>query len=96
MLKIKIYKSFKKDIARDKSSGHYSKNDFKILKSIIISLQNSEQLHSKFKRHPLKGKLEKFESVHLKNDWLLIFKIDREYLNLVILGKHTQVYKKFN
>ena len=39
--------------------------------------------------------MKDFESIHVKNDWLLIFKVDEKYLNLVMLGKHTQVYKKF-
>ena len=95
MLEIKIEKSFKKDIERDKKSGQYSSKDFKILKSMIASLQNQDNLHPKYKRHPLKGKLKDLESVHVKNDWLLIFKIDEQYLNIVMLGKHTQVYKKF-
>lgn len=95
MLKIKIEKSFKKDIERDKKSGQYSSKDFKILKSIIESLQNHEKLNPKYKRHPLKGKLEDFESVHVTNDLLLIFKVDEQYLYLVMLGKHSQVYKKF-
>lgn len=39
--------------------------------------------------------MKSFESIHIKNDWLLIFNIDEKYLNLVMLGKHSQVYKKF-
>lgn len=96
MLEIKIEKSFKKDIKRDKKSSQHSNEDFEILKSIITSLQNQENLNPKHKRHPLKVKLRNLESVHVKNDWLLIFKIDEQYLNLIMLGKHTQVYKKFN
>lgn len=96
MLEIKIEKSFKKDIERDKKSSQHSNEDFEILKSIITSLQNQENLNPKYKRRPLKGKLRDLESVHVKNDWLLIFKIDEQYLNLIMLGKHTQVYKKFN
>lgn len=95
MLQIKIEKSFKKDVKRDKNSGQYSQKDFEVLKSIITSLQNQEPIDSKFKRHPLKGEMSKLESIHLKNDWLLIFKVDDEFLNLIMLGKHTQVYKKF-
>lgn len=95
MLKIKIVKSFKKDIERDKKSGQHTNKDFEILRSIISSLQNQEKLNSKYKRHPLKGNLRDFESVHVKNNWLLIFKTDEQYLNLIMLGKHTQVYKKF-
>ena len=95
MLQIVVEKSFKKDIERDKHSGHYSQTDFKTLKSIITSLQNQEPVDPKFKRHPLKGKMSGLESIHLKGDWLLIFKVDNKCLYLLMLGKHTQVYKKF-
>ena len=95
MRKIKIEKSFKKDIERDKKSGQYSDKDFESLKKIIALLQNQENIEPKYKRHPLKGEMREFESIHVKNDWLLIFKVDSQYLNLIMLGKHTQVYRKF-
>jgi mRNA interferase YafQ len=95
MLEIKIEKSFKKDIARDKKSGLYDSEDFELLKSTINDLQNKKEINEQFKRHPLKGNMKDFESIHLKGDWLLIFKVDTEFLTLVMLGKHTQVYKKF-
>ena len=95
MLGIRIEKAFKKDIARDKKSGHYSQEDFELLKTMITDLQNEEEIDEKFKRHPLKGTMKGFESIHLKGDWLLIFKVDDEFLSLLMLGKHTQVYKKF-
>lgn len=88
-------KSFKKDFKRDKKSGQYSGKDFKLFKSIISALQNQNLIHPKFKRHPLKGKLKDYESIHIKADWLLIFKVDSKYLYLIVLGKHTQVYQKF-
>ena len=90
-----IEKSFKKDIDRDKKSGLYSEDDFNRLKKIIISLQNQQDINPQYKRHLFKGKMQDLESIHIKNDWLLIFKIDTKYLNLIMLGKHTQVYKKF-
>ena len=95
MLEIRIEKSFKKDIARDKKSGHYFEDDFIRLKKIITSLQNQQDTEPQYKRHLLKSKMRDLESIHIKNDWLLIFKIDAKYLNLIMLGKHTQVYKKF-
>lgn len=95
MLEIRIEKSFKKDIQRDKKSGKYLDEDFELLKSIIISLQNQKEIQPQHKRHPLKGEMKTFESIHIKNDWLLIYKTDEKYLNLVMLGKHSQVYKKF-
>ena len=95
MLEIRIEKSFKKDIEREKKSGVYAKSDFELLKRIITDLQHKREINQKFKRHPLKGNMRGFESLHLKSDWLLIFKVDDVFLNLVMLGKHTQVYKKF-
>lgn len=95
MLKIRIENSFKKDIQRDKKSGNYTKNDFELLKDIIDDLQNDEKINKKFKRHVLKGSMNKYETVHIKNDWLLVFKIDKKNLYLIMIGKHTQVYKKF-
>jgi mRNA interferase YafQ len=95
VLKIKIEKSFKKDIEKAKKSGNYSNEDFELLKKIIENLENERKIKLQYKRHPLKGDMKGYESIHIKSDWLLVFKIDAEYLNLAMLGKHTQVYKKF-
>jgi mRNA interferase YafQ len=96
MLKIKIEKHYKKDIERDKISGKHSKLDFEILKSIIINLQEEKPVDLIYKRHNLKGNFNSYEAIHIKNDWLLIFKIDKESqtLYLVALGTHNQVFKK--
>ena len=96
MLNIKIEKSFKKDIERDKKSGKYLPGDFELLKNIIENLQNRKEIAKKYKRHPLKGNMKRLESIQIKNDWLLIFKVDENFLYLIMLGKHTQVYKKFS
>jgi len=95
MLKIKIEKSFKKDIEKAKKSGKYSKEDFENLKQIIEKLQSLKDIETKYKRHTLKGDMKGYEAIHIKSDWVLVFKIDNEFLNLVMIGKHTQVYKKF-
>ena len=95
MLKIKIEKSFKKDIDKAKKSGNYSKKDFELLKKLIECLQNQKEIELKHKRHFLKGNMKDYEVIHIKPDWLLVFKVDEEFLNLIMLGKHTQVYKKF-
>jgi len=95
VLKIKIEKSFKKDIEKAKKSGKYSKEDFELLKKIIENLENEREIHSKYKRHFLKGSMKEYEVIHIKADWLLVFKTEEECLSLIMLGKHTQVYKKF-
>jgi mRNA interferase YafQ len=95
MREIRLDKNFQKDIARDKMSGKYNETDFALLKELIIQLQNNLPIESQYKRHPLKGDMRGYECIHIKNDWLLVFKIDDVSLNLAMIGKHTQVYKKF-
>ncbi len=95
MLIIKIEKSFKKDVDKSKKSGNYSNEDFELLKKLIEDLQNKIDIEPKYKRHSLKGDMKGYEVIHIKPDWLLVFKVTEKYLYLVMLGKHTQVYKKF-
>jgi mRNA interferase YafQ len=95
LLEIIIENRFKKDIERDKKSGRYSKKDFELLKEIINKLANNGAIDEKYKRHLLKGDLKRYECIHVKGDWLLVFKITSRELYLVMLGKHSQVYKKY-
>jgi mRNA interferase YafQ len=95
MREIVLDKGFQKDIQRDKTSGKYTMEDFELLKFLIVDLQTNEPIAPKYKRHPLKGDMRGYECVHIKNDWLLVFKINDQALKLAMLGKHTQVYKKF-
>ncbi len=95
-LTIKADKSFQKDILKAQKSGMYAPRDFTCLQAIITDLTLGSDINPKHKRHCLKGNLKDFESIHVKYDWLLIFKVDAVFLNLVMLGSHVQVYKKFN
>ncbi len=95
MREIRLDKNFQKDIERDKHSGHYSEEDFALLKTVIVELQHDDVIPHHYRRHPLKGDMRGYECIHIKSDWLLIFKVDTETLKLAMLGKHTQVYKKF-
>ena len=63
MLKIKIEKSFKKDIDKAKKSGNYSKKDFELLKKLIECLQNQKGIDLKYKRHSLKGNMKDYEVI---------------------------------
>lgn len=88
MREIVLGKGFQKDVERDKTSGKYQKEDFELLKSMIVDLQTDQPITPKHKRHPLKGDMRGYECVHIKNDWLMVFKIDETSLKLAMLGKH--------
>lgn len=95
MLELRVEKSFKKDLQRDRNSGQFSVKDFKVLQGIMTDLQHQKTIIPKYKRHPLKYDLKGLESIHIKFNWLLIFRINYPYLELIMLGSHSQVYKKF-
>lgn len=94
LLKIKIEKRFKKDVERDKRSGKYSQLDFEILKHIIATLQEEKSVDLIYKRHSLFGTSKGYEAIHIKSDWILIFKVEKPVLILAMIGSHPQVYKK--
>ncbi len=80
MLKIKIEKGFKKDIERDKKSGKYSQLDFDVLKYIVETLQEEKPVDPIYKRRSLLGTLDKYEAIHVKNDWIPVLKIEKSFL----------------
>ena len=94
MLKIKIEKGFKKDIKRDEKSGKYSQLDFETLKHIIKTLQEKKPVDPIHEKHSLHGTLRGYEAVHVKNDWVLIFKVEKLFLILAMIGTHSQIYKE--
>jgi len=95
LLKIKIEKRFKRDIERDGRSGNYSKLDFEVLKDIIERLQEGKPIDHIYKKHRLNGEFNGYEAIHIKNDWILIFRIEKSFLKFAMIGKHIQIYKKF-
>jgi mRNA interferase YafQ len=94
LLRIKVEKRFKKDVQRDRRSGKYSQLDFEILKHIIATLQEEKQVDLIYKRHSLLGPSKGYEAIHVKNDWILIFKVENPFLILIMIGSNPQVYKK--
>lgn len=95
MLKIRIEKSFKKDIEKIKKSGKYDLGVIGEIKEIVNTLQNQQSVNSIYKRYFLIGELKDYEAIHIKNDLVMVFKVTEEYLILVMIDKHTKVYKKF-
>lgn len=91
------HRFFKKDIERDKKSGHYSTEDFTLLKEVMSTLLDEEVLHKKYQNHLLKGEWDGSYECHIKNDWLLIYRVDTLTHSLIFirLGTHAQIFKKY-
>jgi mRNA interferase YafQ len=89
MLLIKRTSKFKSDYKRaNKQNCDVSK-----LKKIIVLLSNKVTLDKKYKDHSLSGKLHKYRDCHIEPDWILIYEITDNELNLLRLGSHAELFK---
>ncbi len=59
---------------------------------VIRLLANNETLPPKLKDHTLIGKYKGFRELHIEPDWLLIYRIDENYLILEQTGTHSDLF----
>jgi len=88
-LKIKYTSQFKKDYKK----VHKQNNDIEKLISLIEKLLSKEKLDPQFRDHLLSGERKKYRECHIAPDWLLIYKIDGQYLILARTGSHSELFK---
>lgn len=79
---------FKKDYKK----ANLSAGNKQILKSVIHTLACGKQLDKKFRDHPLVGQWKGYRELHLKPDWLLIYKVTDDELRLARLGSHAELF----
>ncbi|MBR1477894.1 MAG: type II toxin-antitoxin system YafQ family toxin [Lachnospiraceae bacterium] len=92
MLKVRFTTKFKKDLRKAKKQAVY---DEKILTSVIDTLMRGEPLDEKYLDHELVGKgYAGSRECHLKPDWLLVYKIEKDILELLLLrlGSHSELF----
>ncbi|MFA6305406.1 MAG: type II toxin-antitoxin system YafQ family toxin [Candidatus Gracilibacteria bacterium] len=86
---------FQKDYAKLKKSG--GKNMQK-LQEIMEKLIDGEILEPKYKDHPLQGKWKNFRDCHVENDWILIYKLDKnennkELITFCATDNHSNLFE---
>ena len=91
MLKIVASNQFKKDL----KMAIRRKLKLEELNKVITKLAKEMKLDDKYKDHDLKGKFVGFRECHIKPDWLLIYKIESNQLELFLFrtGSHSDLYK---
>ena len=92
-MNIKKASKFKKDYKRYLSSGFRTVTRKKELTAIITALVNGEELDKKYKDHLLTGSWLGFRECHIEPDFLLIYSIDSNTLELTRLGSHSELFK---
>jgi mRNA interferase YafQ len=79
---------FRRDVKRLRKGN----KDINKLQQIILSLCSRTLLSPKYRDHVLTGNWVGHRECHIEPDWLLIYKIDEETLQLVRTGSHTELF----
>ena len=90
MLKIAFTHQFLKDLKRIGRRGLPKRE----LDEVVLKLAQGQSLPPKYKDHLLKGDQAGYRECHIRPDWLLIYRIDRQILTLVLVrtGTHSDLF----
>jgi len=80
---------FKKDFKRIKKRG----KDLTKLKEVVSNIANSEALQESHRDHALSGNWSGSRDCHIEPDWILIYRVDRDYLFLERTGSHSDLFR---
>jgi mRNA interferase YafQ len=80
----KFRKDFKRAIKRGKNMGK--------LQSVVNILVTAEKLPPHYKPHKLSGGYADLWECHIEPDWLLIYDVNEDALELLRLGTHSDLF----
>ena len=88
---IRYEKSFRKQYRLLEKRGY----DVTLLDDVILTLAKGKALPPKHRDHPLRGDRYGYRDCHIKDDWILIYKIDKGVLTLVLseTGTHSDLFE---
>lgn len=91
MRKIKVRKSFEKDLKRIKKSGNYS---LEKLYEVVDKLAEGIILEERYRDHKLSENYKGLRECHINPDWLLIYEIRDAELVLILnrTGSHSDLF----
>jgi mRNA interferase YafQ len=79
---------FRRDVKRAQKRG--KKMDK--LRELILHLLTGEALPERYNDHLLKGNWHGYRDAHTEPDWLLIYRIEGDELQLVRTGTHSDLF----
>jgi mRNA interferase YafQ len=80
---------FKRDVRRAERRG----KDMGKLRAVLSLLMDERPLPANYDDHPLKGDLRGFRDLHIEQDWLLLYRIEGNELQLARTGTHSDLFK---
>ena len=90
MLKIVLSIRFKKDLKLARKRGL----NLDVLRTVVNILASGEKLDRKYRDHDLTGEYAGFRECHMQPDWLLVYRIEQEELELFLFrtGTHSDLF----
>ena len=89
MLKLAPSGRFKRDTKRAVKRG----KDLKKLSKVLDLLLAGNPLPSNYVDHPLKGNWRGWRDLHVEPDWILIYRIKEDRLELAAMGTHSDIFE---
>ena len=80
---------FKKDFKRTKKRG----KDLKKLMEVVSAIANGDPLDERHRDHALSGNWSGSRDCHVEPDWILIYRVDGEFLFLERTGSHSDLFR---
>ncbi len=80
---------FKKDFKRIKKRG----KDLSRLKEVVSAIANGEGLEERHRDHALSGNWSGSRDCYIEPDWILIYRVDEDYLFLERTGSHSDLFR---
>ena len=90
MLKIVPSNQFKRDLKLAGKRGCKIEN----LRDVVNALANEQKLDEKYHDHRLVGNYNGFRECHIEPDWLLVYRINQDALELFLFrtGTHADLF----
>ncbi|MBR5579934.1 MAG: type II toxin-antitoxin system YafQ family toxin [Treponema sp.] len=92
MYTVKTTNQFDKNLRLMKKRGY----DIALLTDVVKKLANGEILPPHFRDHALTGNWNSYRELHIKPDWLLIYRYEKNVLILTLTatGTHSDLFGK--
>lgn len=79
---------FKRDVRKVEKRG----KDMGKLKAVLSLLIEQAALPASYNDHPLKGDWKGWRDLHIEPDWLLLYRVNGDELELARTGTHADLF----
>lgn len=80
---------FRKDVKRAEKRG----KDLSKLRTVLRLLAQEQPLPQEYRDHALRGDWIGFRDLHIEPDWLLLYRIEGDEVQLARTGTHSDLFR---